>query len=129
MTDLLFCNELEAKELTQVKSLEKVKNQLSKLVPNFVITLGELGAIAYFNGREFEIPAFATKAVDTTGAGDMFAGGFMYGLLVHKDIKLAGILGSYAASKIVSQFGARLQSDHKQVLENAIKLSNYYEKI
>lgn len=120
-TDLLFCNLAEAFSLTQTTTIEEALKRLKELVQNFVITLGSQGSIVFWNNTQYEIPAYQTKAVDTTGAGDVFAGGFLYGLIHFNDLLFAGHLGSYSSSKIVSQFGARLKENPKEVL-NFIKI-------
>jgi len=118
--DLLFCNEQEAKALAGQENLNEVINFLKKIVPNFIITRGENGSFAYINKREYEFNAFEAKPIDTTGAGDMYAAGFLYGLIKKKNIEFAGKLASYASAHIVAQFGARLKMDHR-ILVNKIE--------
>ncbi|MGQ9819605.1 MAG: adenosine kinase [Candidatus Kapaibacteriales bacterium] len=118
--DLLFCNLQEALHLTRENSLDKAINQMMNLVPNFVITLGEKGSIIFWNNESCQIPAYQTNPIDTTGAGDVFAGGFMFGLIRYNNPIIAGHLASYASAKVVSQFGARLKSNPKEIL-NFIK--------
>lgn len=115
-SDLLFCNENEAKVLTGSHSVFEAVSRLGKLIKNFVVTRGADGSIIVVDGREVSIPAYKVKAVDTTGAGDMYAGGFMFGLINSGDIEFAGHLGSLSASKVVSQFGARLSGTFKEML-------------
>lgn len=115
--DLLFCNLQEAIHLTRKKSLEEVINQMKHLVPNFVITLGEKGSVIFGNNEIHQIPAYETNPIDTTGAGDVFAAGVMLGLIRFHNPIIAGHLGSFASSKIVSQYGARLKSDPKEILD------------
>ncbi|MCX7909067.1 MAG: adenosine kinase [Ignavibacteria bacterium] len=109
--DLLFCNENEAMALTDTNEFEKAKVLLSKIVPNFVITRGEKGSYAFFAGKEHYFDAYKTKPIDTTGAGDMYAAGFLFGLIRNRDIEFGGKLASFSASRVVSQFGARLKDD------------------
>lgn len=115
--DLLFCNENEAKTLTETEKFEDAKVHLSKMLSNFVITRGELGAFANLEGKEYYFDSYKTDAIDTTGAGDIFAAGFLFGFIKKNDVEFAGKLGSLAASRVVSQFGARLNEDHKSLLE------------
>lgn len=115
--DLVFCNETEAKKYTNCANSEDAFAELCKICPNVAMTLGAEGSLLMWDGRTYKIPSFPTKAVDTTGAGDMFAGAFMYGILYLNSPELAGILGSAAASKVVSQLGARLQNEHKNIIE------------
>ena len=87
---------------------------------NYAITLGKEGSRIRWSGENFDIPSYKTTALDTTGAGDMFAGGFFYGLIKTGSPEKAGHLGSLAASRIVAHFGARLDEDHKQLAEKII---------
>lgn len=115
-TTLLFCNLQEALSLTQETTIEKAIFKMADLVENFIITLGSNGSIVYWNNTKHHIPAYKTQPIDTTGAGDVFAGGFMFGLINYKDPIIAGHIGSYASSRIVSQYGARLKGDPKEIL-------------
>lgn len=115
--DLLFCNFHEALHLTRKKSLEEAIYQMKSLVPNFVITLGEKGSMIFWNDEMYLIPAYETNPIDTTGAGDVFAAGVMFGLFRFHNPIIAGHLGSFASSKVVSQYGARLKSDPKEILD------------
>lgn len=116
MSDLIFCNENEALSYTGKDSINSAFEMLSSIVPNIVITLGEKGSIIKWGSSTNKIPAYATVPVDSTGAGDIFAGGFLYGVIVREDPLLAGHLGSYAASRIVSVLGARLEDNYLDLL-------------
>jgi sugar/nucleoside kinase (ribokinase family) len=109
--DLIFCNESEAISYTQASDINEALNIFKNTVKNFVVTLGSKGSIVYWNGIEYLIPAYPTQPVDTTGAGDMYAGAFLYGLIHHNEIDFAGNLASMASSMIVSQYGARSKTD------------------
>ena len=106
--DLVFCNEQEAMEYTGADNIEAAKEGLKKTAKTFVITLGDKGAVAFDGEKYIEIGSHAVKAIDSNGAGDMFAGAFLYGITNGLDYKAAGELASLASSKVVSQFGPRL---------------------
>lgn len=106
--DLLFCNEEEAKEFCKTKYIEEARETLKKYAKNFVITMGKNGAIIWDGTMFVEIEPHPVKAVDTNGAGDMFAGAFLYGITHGQSMAGAGALASLASSKVVSQFGPRL---------------------
>ena len=107
--DLLFCNEDEAIEYTGKTKIDAAKEDLKKIANNFVITLGSKGAMIW-DGKVFvNIEPFKTEAIDTNGAGDMFAGAFLYGINNGLSMATAGKLASRAASVVVSQFGPRLE--------------------
>jgi sugar/nucleoside kinase (ribokinase family) len=118
-SELLFCNELEALTYAETASIEDAFNELCAVCPNVVLTRGTEGSLIKWDGKRYEVAAYDAKAVDTTGAGDMYAAGFFYGIIHHKDPLIAGQLGSYAAAKVVSQMGARLMDDHIE-LKNKI---------
>lgn len=111
VTSLLFCNEREAFALTGTSDAKQAFETLRGRIENVVLTQGEKGALYRVNGQEGYIPAFKVDAIDLTGAGDVFAGTFIYGLTVGLDPYTAGVRASYLASKVVSQIGARLEGD------------------
>jgi fructokinase len=115
--DLIFCNENEAFSFTKTDNLNDAIKILSKFVASFVITLGAKGAIAFVEGKEYKISPYPVNLVDTTGAGDMFAAGFLYGLIVLKDIRNAGHIASAASAEIVSQLGARYKDNLKDIVK------------
>lgn len=113
--DLLFCNEEEAQIWTHRTDLEDAMNALDRLAKTWVLTRGEAGAIAYDGHNRFEIPAHKVNAVNTTGAGDTFAGAFLYGLTQGRSYTTAGSLASLASAVKVQHAGARL--DKAQLLD------------
>jgi sugar/nucleoside kinase (ribokinase family) len=113
--DLVFCNESEALSFTKMKDYDSAYIELCKITPNVVITRGVNGSLIKWQENEYTIPSFKAEAIDSTGAGDIFAAGFIYGILFNHHPELSGKLASYAASRIVSQFGARLKEDHEQL--------------
>ncbi len=116
--DLLFCNIEEAQLFTGLEDEEEVKEAISKIARQYVITFGEKGALAYDGVKYTSIEPFPTKAVDSTGAGDMFAGAFLYGVNHGHSFAEAGRLASSASSMVVSKYGPRLEEDHiRQVRE------------
>jgi len=115
--DVLFCNREEASVFSGKADLEDAIAVLGQIADKVVITLGSKGALVVNGHGRTEISAHPVTAVDTNGAGDMFAGAFMYGLTNGMSDAQAGKLASLAASRVVSVFGARLsQADHAQVL-------------
>ncbi len=114
--DLLFCNEAEALSYTQKETIEDAITVIKTFAKTFAITLGAKGAILYDGANTINIDAHKVTAVDTNGAGDLFAGAFMHGLTHGMDFEQAGNLASKAASIIVSQFGPRLTLEQYQSL-------------
>jgi sugar/nucleoside kinase (ribokinase family) len=117
--DLLFCNSDEAIGFTQTKNIEEATEALKQYAKHFAITCGNKGALIFDGKQLINIAAHPVRAVDTNGAGDMFAGAFLYALSQQNDYKKAGEFASFAASKVVSQFGPRLKpTQYAEVLEN-----------
>ncbi len=117
--DLLFCNEQEALTFTGCQSLDNACEQLKQYAKTFAVTLGEKGALLFDGNKYIDIAAHTIKAVDTNGAGDMFAGAFLYSLSQGKTFTQAGELASKASSVVVSQFGPRLKPEqHKDILNS-----------
>lgn len=108
--DLVFCNREEAMLWSNTTTSQDAIKALESRFPSFALTLGSSGSVVY-DGRLHEIASVPVKAVDTTGAGDIFAGSFLYGITNGMSFSEAGALGSRAASLLVSNFGARLSQD------------------
>lgn len=106
--DLLFCNLDEARALTGLHDPVECAREVHRHSENVALTLGPLGSILMHEGQAIPIEGVAVKAVDTTGAGDMFAAGILYGITNGLTWKQAGKLASYAAGRVVAQLGARL---------------------
>lgn len=119
--DLLFCNEEEAKAFTGKEDILEAREALKKDAKRFVITQGSNGAIIFDGDTFVDIEPYQTTAVDTNGAGDMFAGAFLYGLTHGLGYAGAGKLASLASSKVVSQYGPRLKWHEVQEILNSLK--------
>lgn len=109
--DLLFCNESEACAYTETDDILVARERLKLIAKSFVITLGENGAVIFDGHKFIDVEPFAVKAVDTNGAGDMYAGAFLYAITHNHNHTSAGRLASMAASRVVSQFGPRLKTE------------------
>jgi len=107
--DLLFCNLDEARALTGRHDAVECAHEIHKHAENVALTLGGDGSILMHEGQVIPIEGVSVKAIDTTGAGDMYAAGILYGITNGLSWKQAGHLASHAASRVVAQMGARLQ--------------------
>ncbi|TNE78816.1 MAG: adenosine kinase [Gammaproteobacteria bacterium] len=117
--DLLFCNGAEALGWTGCGTIEEAARELLNTANQFAITLGAEGALVCDGEEFFRIPPYQVTAVDTNGAGDMFAGAFLYGITHGYDFPSAGRLASLAAANVVSQFGPRLTLEqHPEILSS-----------
>jgi sugar/nucleoside kinase (ribokinase family) len=108
--DILFANAEEAQMLVGCKGMDAAKI-LAEKVPVAAVKDGSRGAYVSFGGVVSFVPAFPTNVVDTTGAGDMFAAGFLYGLVRGYSVEMCGRIGSLMASDNISHLGVRLSSD------------------
>ena len=112
--DMLFSNEHEAIAFTKKDNIDDAIEVVKTFSQQFAITMGSQGALVYDGKTLFEIAANPTTAVDTNGAGDNFAGAFLYGITHGMNFQQAGDLASKVSAKVVSQFGPRLNmTDYK----------------
>lgn len=123
--DLFFCNEEEAKSLTGESDALVCAVKIHEHCENVALTLGSRGSIVMHGGEEFPIEGVSVDAIDTTGAGDMYAGAMLYGITNGMDWRTAGHLASHAASRVVAQLGARL--DRKFTADEIAALSRLGE--
>jgi sugar/nucleoside kinase (ribokinase family) len=115
--DLLFANEEEAMLFTGKDNLLEAREELKKSAKHFIITQGKNGAMIFDGDTFIDIEPYKTTAIDSNGAGDMFAGAFMYGITNGHSYASSGKLASMASSRIVSQFGPRLKwHEAKEIL-------------
>ena len=108
--DLLFANEDEAKGVVGAADLDSAIDYLKTLSQEFVITRGSKGALVWDGQTLIDIDPVKVKAVDTVGAGDMFAGAFLYGRGRGWDHRRAGALASAASAKLVTSLGPRMSA-------------------
>jgi len=110
--DLLFANAAEAMSLTETAGVEAAAAALAGKAAVVAITMSERGALVLAEGRQEQIAAEPPqRLVDTTGAGDLFAAGFLAGYTRGKSLADCGRLGALAAAEVISHFGARPESD------------------
>ncbi len=112
--DLLFANETEALKMANTENLTTAINYFKTIAKTFAITLGKKGSLIFDGEELLEIPSFPVNAVDTVGAGDMYAGCLLYGITNGLTWSLAGKLASLASSKLVTSFGPRLTTSELQ---------------
>lgn len=107
---LIFANEHEAMTYTGEKSKAAAFKALSSMVPHVAMTAGADGAYLFFAEEEHHIPAYSANPVDMTGAGDAFAGAYLYGITNNVPPLQSAQAGCFLASKVISQIGARLRT-------------------
>ena len=118
--DLVFANEAELHSLYQTSDFDSALKQLRVEVNLGVVTRSEKGCIVASKENVTAVPAFPIdKMVDTTGAGDLFAAGFLVGLVRGAGYEKAGRLGALAAAEVIQHIGARPQTSLKQLAEQS----------
>jgi sugar/nucleoside kinase (ribokinase family) len=110
--DILFANEDELKGLFQTETLEEALIEVKGKCELIVVTRGAKGSVILTLGQQYDIPAESVESViDTTGAGDLYAAGFLYGYTRDEDIETCGHYGSTAAAAVLHHMGARPQQN------------------
>jgi sugar/nucleoside kinase (ribokinase family) len=118
--ELLFCNETEACSITGGSGAEDAFKKLKDKVPSVVVTNGPHGAYIRHGGIETHVPAFPSDPKDLTGAGDMFAGSFLYGITHGVPADQAGRAASFLSHKVIMQVGARLHQGTRQFWDECL---------
>ena len=119
-TDLFFCNATEACAAANARDSQEAFQKLKDVVPNCVVTDGPAGAYIRWDGKECHAPAEACEPKDLTGAGDMFAGSFLYGVTHGVDPAVAGKAANRLARAVITQIGARLHSGAKELWKASV---------
>ena len=107
--DLLFCNLEEARSLTGKTDPIDCAQEIHKHAANVALTLGSDGSLLMHDGHAYPVEGVKVSAIDTTGAGDMYAAGILYGITNGLRWPQAGHLASHASARVVAQMGARLE--------------------
>lgn len=117
--DLVFANDAEAMSWGGTRDFAAAIETMKKTARQFVITRGARGAVCFDGQTLHEIPAHPVEAIDSNGAGDMFAGAFLYAITEGKDFPTAGRFASLAAGTVVSQWGPRLRPEQYGTLRDS----------
>ncbi len=121
--DLVFCNQEEAFGLTGTTISQEALHRLNEQIETVAMTLGPRGALIAHQGRVTYIDPFSLQVMDTTGAGDAFAAGFLYGVTQGKSILESGRIAAAMAALIISRLGPRYQGDLKTGLQQLLSSS------
>lgn len=117
--DILFANEEEAMMMTNADSAEAALVALKPMAKQVAITLGGNGSLVFDGEQVHHIAPVKTDVIDTLGAGDMFAGAFLFGLIQGWTSEKAGRLASLASARLVAHFGPRFSADAVQSILQA----------
>ena len=114
--DFLFANEAEALKMADTEEIKTAIDFLKTVAKGFAITLGSQGSLIFDGEKTITIPAHQVTAIDTVGAGDMYAGAMLYGITQEMTLTQAGNLASAASAKVVTSYGPRLETEVMQEL-------------
>jgi len=114
--DILFANETEITSLYQENTFEAAAEAARRDVALAALTRSEAGSIILRGAESAEVAAQPTRVVDTTGAGDAYAAGFLAGYTAGRPLPVCGRMGSIAAAEVISHYGARPETDLKKLL-------------
>jgi sugar/nucleoside kinase (ribokinase family) len=115
--DLVFANEEESKAYTGKEPAEAL-NIIAKQCQIAVVKIGKAGSLIKSNNTTYTVNAISCSPVDTTGAGDQYAAGFIYGLILELPYEKCGQIGAHIAGKVIEKYGARIQdSDWPEMLQ------------
>ena len=115
--DLLFCNRAEMTSMYETTDLDAALAQAAAEVSIVACTDSENGVHVLSEGQRWHVPAVPTDIVDATGAGDLFAGAFLWGLTNGYDLEACAKMGNVAASEVISHIGARPEADLKALFQ------------
>lgn len=120
--DILFANEEEAKALCNTEP-EKALDVIADMVEIAIVKIGEKGSWIKRGEEKVFVPALKVDCMDTTGAGDLYASGFLYGLINSKSLKESGEIGTLLAGNVIQVIGPKMNDDKWNELISSIKTS------
>ena len=119
--DILFANEAEITSLYQVNDFDQAVKQVRQECEIAVVTRGADGSVILKGGEMHQVPAApVAKVIDTTGAGDLYAAGFLQALTAGLDLKRCGQVASLAAAEAIAHYGARPEADLKKLVKETL---------
>jgi len=119
--DIVFANEEEAKAYTGLES-EKALKEIGKQCDYAIVKLGSHGSLVYHSGKIDQIGIYPATCIDTTGAGDLYASGFLYGLSKNLSVRNCGEIGALMAGHVVEELGAKISSEKWPLLKDMLRL-------
>lgn len=118
--DVVFANEEEARSLTGMEPAEALE-QLAGMCEVAIVKTGREGSLVKNGNSKFEIGIIPVKSVDTTGAGDLYASGFLYGLVNGYDLERCGKIGAILAGKVIEVIGPKIDEERWKVVYKMIQ--------
>lgn len=120
--DIVFANEEEAKAFTSLEDPVEALHQMAKICEIAIVKVGSKGAYVQQGDQVVRIDPIPAKVVDTTGAGDLWAAGFMAGLVQGKSLETCAKMGATVAANIIEVIGAKMDEKRWQKIANSLKL-------
>jgi len=121
--DIIFANEEEAKAFTGLEPASAL-DKLAEICDIAVVKIGEAGSLIKQGENKYEIGIIEARSVDTTGAGDLYAAGFLYGLTEQYPLDKCGMMGTLLAGNIIEVIGAKMDKERWSNIINAINSNN-----
>ena len=109
--DIVFANEEEAKSFTGKHDPREALTEISKKCNIAVVKVGKEGSLIKQGQHQYQIPSICANCIDTTGAGDLYASGFFYGLTCGHPLDTCGKIGSIVAANIIEVIGAKMSEE------------------
>ncbi len=120
--DILFANEMEIRSLYQTDRFEEAAERLNGKVEIALLTRSEKGSLVVYGDERYDVPAINLgPLVDTTGAGDLYAAGFLFGYTQGKDLPTCGRMGAIAAGEVITHMGPRPARNLRTLLAEHLK--------
>ena len=119
--DILFANEEEAFAFTG-KQPEEALEELSNKSEICIVKIGNKGSLAKFKNISIHENAYEVRPVDTTGAGDLYASGFLYGIATGADLRVNAQIATLLASNVIQSLGAKIEEQNWKIIREKVKL-------
>jgi sugar/nucleoside kinase (ribokinase family) len=122
---LVFANEDEARAFTGQSDPETALDLLSELTQTAVVKTGSSGSLVYHEGKKYTVEAIKVNCLDTTGAGDLYAAGYLYGYINGLSPAKCGAIGSLLAGKVIEEAGAKIcETSWEYIGKNILAVQN-----
>ncbi len=118
--DIVFANENEAKAFTNMDP-EQALHEISKTCEVSIVKIGEKGSLINHQGNTHTIGVIEVKSIDTTGTGDLYAAGFLYGMAKNIPLQKCGLIGSLLAGKVIEVLGAKMNEDTWNIIRKEVE--------
>ncbi|MBE0640217.1 MAG: adenosine kinase [Bacteroidales bacterium] len=121
--DIVFANEDEARAFTGLEP-EQALHEISKITSCCVVKIGEKGSLIHSGEKTHQIGVIKANSIDTTGAGDLYAAGFLYGMANQLSLETCGRVGALLAGKVIEVMGAKMSQQSWDEIRHAVRMMN-----